>query len=88
MDNLQQGEAFKPAFHITASSGWMNDPNGLFQSRQGVFHIFYQVGQGPHLLYREESWCKQPICSLVAVENILFCQVPRVWTILMGARGR
>ncbi len=55
MDNLQQGEAFKPAFHITAPSGWMNDPNGMFQSRQGVFHIFYQVERGPHLLYRVET---------------------------------
>ncbi|KAK9835357.1 hypothetical protein WJX81_004418 [Elliptochloris bilobata] len=38
----QHGEVLKPGFHITAPSGWMNDPNGLFQSQLGVFHIFYQ----------------------------------------------
>ena len=39
----QHGEALKPGFHITAPTGWMNDPNGLFQSQQGIFHVFYQV---------------------------------------------
>ena len=43
MSAQQHGEILKPGFHITAPDGWMNDPNGMFQSQQGVYHIFYQV---------------------------------------------
>ena len=31
----------RPAFHLSARSGWMNDPNG-FCYYQGQYHLFYQ----------------------------------------------
>ncbi len=34
-------EPYRPAFHITPASGWLNDPNGMIY-RDGVWHVFYQ----------------------------------------------
>ena len=31
----------RPAFHLSARAGWMNDPNG-FSWYQGQYHMFYQ----------------------------------------------
>lgn len=31
----------RPAFHLSARTGWMNDPNG-FSYYQGQYHMFYQ----------------------------------------------
>ena len=31
----------RPAFHLSARVGWMNDPNG-FSYYKGEYHMFYQ----------------------------------------------
>ena len=36
-----QAMAQHPMFHITPPSGWMNDPNGMFQLG-ALYHVFYQ----------------------------------------------
>lgn len=36
-----KNEKYAPELHFTPPTGWMNDPNGLFQWG-GVYHLFYQ----------------------------------------------
>ena len=38
---LQISKEEKPVFHLTGSTGWINDPNG-FSHYQGAYHMFFQ----------------------------------------------
>ncbi len=38
---VQADEDFRPNFHFTPQSGWMNDPNGMFYL-DGTYHLFFQ----------------------------------------------
>lgn len=40
-DAASENSTWRPCFHLTPVTGWMNDPNGLCQFR-GVHHIFFQ----------------------------------------------
>ena len=38
---VNSGEAFRPIYHYTPQTNWLNDPNGLFYL-DGTYHMFYQ----------------------------------------------
>lgn len=38
---ISNEELYRPNFHFTPKSGWMNDPNGMFFYK-GLYHLFFQ----------------------------------------------
>jgi sucrose-6-phosphate hydrolase SacC (GH32 family) len=38
-------ETYRPQYHFTPATNWMNDPNGLLYYN-GIYHIFYQYNPG------------------------------------------
>ena len=54
--NIPQEE--KPAFHVSAPVGWINDPNG-FSVFKGKVHLFYQY----HPYSRDWGYALVPQCD-------------------------
>ena len=49
-----RADLYRPRFHLTPESTWMNDPNGLIR-HEGRWHAFYQ--NNPHgSLWGNLSW--------------------------------
>ncbi|DBB18751.1 hypothetical protein WJX82_009075 [Trebouxia sp. C0006] len=51
---LDQATAQHPQFHITPQSGWMNDPNGMFQLG-ALYHVFFQYNSDA-AIWGPPSW--------------------------------
>ncbi len=41
---VSHAERYRPQYHFTAETGYINDPNGLFYL-DGTYHLFFQHGQ-------------------------------------------
>lgn len=70
MKTKQKNQKYRPRYHFSAASGWINDPNGLI-CQQGIYHLYYQynpagITHGPmhwgHALsFDLWHWAEQPI---------------------------
>ena len=48
-ETIYEGD-YRPQFHFTPQTMWMNDPNGLtYNAATGEYHMYYQYN--PCLLY-------------------------------------
>ena len=43
-DEEAETEPYRPEYHFSPTSGWMNDPNGMVY-HDGRYHLFYQAGK-------------------------------------------
>jgi len=50
-----RGGAWRPRYHFTPPSAWMNDPNGLVVDG-GVYHLFYQANPESTYFFGPMSW--------------------------------
>jgi len=52
---MPYSEIFRPQFHFTPQTGWMNDPNGLVYY-DGEYHLFYQYTPGNIETFGAKHW--------------------------------
>lgn len=74
-------DAHRPAHHLTPSSTWMNDPNGLIR-HDGLWHAFFQNNPygslWGHLSWGHAtspdlaSWTEQPVAIEATAEGMIF----------------
>ncbi|MCL2013604.1 MAG: GH32 C-terminal domain-containing protein [Oscillospiraceae bacterium] len=48
-------EKYRPQYHVTHPSGWLNDPNGMVFSG-GVWHLFYQLEPRTKYAGHDKYW--------------------------------
>ena len=99
MDNTTT-DRWRPGYHFTPPSGWMNDPNGMVY-HDGVYHLFYQyypddLKWGPmHWGHATSSdlvkWEHQPIALFPDDKGYIFsgsCVVDKGNTSGLGSNGK
>ena len=64
-----------PAYHITAVSGWLNDPNGLLFWR-GLYHVFYEASSNGGPVPYKQAWGHVVSKDLVHWKRLEFALVP------------
>jgi len=62
-------ENFRPQFHFTPETGWMNDPNGMVYY-DGEYHLFYQYTPKEINLPRPKHWGHAVSTDLVHWEHL------------------
>ena len=77
-------EKFRPAYHHTPQSGWMNDPNGMFY-KDGEWHLYYQYN--PYgSLWENMTWGHSVSKDLVHWEALpLAIEADAIGTIFSGS---
>lgn len=60
---LDDTELYRPQYHFTPASNWMNDPNGLLYHNE-VYHFFYQYNPG-NTTWGDISWGHATSADLV-----------------------
>ena len=55
MARTPYSEPFRPQYHFTPQSGWMNDPNGLLYY-DGEYHLYYQAIPHTHESEGPKHW--------------------------------
>ncbi len=63
-DSRYYAENYRPQYHITPASGWLNDPNGLVYY-QGVYHAFYQYDPNTKFPGMDKWWAHVTSTDLV-----------------------
>jgi len=63
---VDQATAQHPQFHITPQSGWMNDPNGMFQLG-ALYHVFFQYNSDAGIY----SCACKPLAQLYCMQQDL-----------------
>jgi fructan beta-fructosidase len=62
-------EPYRPQFHFTPETGWMNDPNGMVYY-DGKYHLFYQFTPGNIDTFGPKHWGHAVSMDLIHWEHL------------------